>query len=62
MGTARAGGIVTGAKPQMPAPGPVGWNLIANVKRLMEERGVSQRRLRRALSEPSVKLPGRAEQ
>ena len=48
---------MTGGQGKMPAPGPVGRNLIANVERLRAERGLSLNRLSALLEEAGRPVP-----
>ena len=48
---------MTGSQGKMPAPGPVGRNLIANVERLRAERGLSLNRLSALLEEAGRPVP-----
>jgi transcriptional regulator with XRE-family HTH domain len=48
---------MTGTQGKMPAPGPLGCNLIANVERLRRARGLSLRKLSVALDEAGRPVP-----
>lgn len=51
------GGMATTGQSQMPAPGPIGHNLIAALRELLEARGLSFNRASAALEELGRTLP-----